>query len=114
MNSNNNILVKLNNAGFRQKEKWLVEGVSLEVENGKCLALLGPSGCGKSSTLRVIAGLDAADEGSIQIKGKDVTNISPVERNVAMVFQSYALFPHLSVASNLSLASITTVDCINL
>ena len=77
--------------------------MSFEVKKGECLALLGPSGCGKSSTLRLIAGLDRADEGTIYIENKNLENISPVNRKIGMVFQSYALFPHLSVAANLSL-----------
>src|SRR5213075_3056045 len=78
-----------------------VDHVSLVAEEGKLLVLLGPSGCGKSTTLRLIAGLEEADEGRILIGGRDVTALSPSQRNIAMVFQSYALFPHLSVAENI-------------
>jgi sn-glycerol 3-phosphate transport system ATP-binding protein len=77
-----------------------VENVSLEIEEGSFVALLGPSGCGKSTTLRLLAGLEAADEGRIVIDGRDVTNAPSADRNLSMVFQSYALFPHLSVAEN--------------
>lgn len=78
-----------------------VDRVSLHVNSGELVALLGPSGCGKSTTLRLIAGLEAADEGEIHIGGRDVTRLPPAQRGVAMVFQSYALFPHLTVAENI-------------
>ena len=81
----------------------ILSDINLTVNHGECLALLGPSGCGKSSILRVIAGLDKADKGSVSLDGVDISDLSPMERNIGMVFQSYALFPHLTVAQNLSL-----------
>src|SRR4029079_5144110 len=78
-----------------------VDGVSLEAEEGSLLVLLGPSGCGKSTTLRLIAGLEQPDSGTVMIGGADVTHLTPAQRRIAMVFQSYALFPHLSVAENI-------------
>jgi sn-glycerol 3-phosphate transport system ATP-binding protein len=78
-----------------------VDGVSFTLDPGTLNVLLGPSGCGKSTTLRLIAGLDQSDGGRILIAGRDVTHLSPAQRNIAMVFQSYALFPHLSVAENI-------------
>lgn len=81
----------------------LVDQLSLQVAPGEILALLGPSGCGKSSTLRLIAGLDRASSGEIRLGGRVISELAPAERQVAMVFQSYALFPHLSVERNLSL-----------
>src|ERR1700710_1849183 len=78
-----------------------VDGVSLTAEEGSLLVLLGPSGCGKSTTLRLIAGLEQPDSGTIMIGGSDVTHLTPAQRGIAMVFQSYALFPHLSVAENI-------------
>src|SRR4051794_33555947 len=78
-----------------------VDDVSLTANEGSLLVLLGPSGCGKSTTLRLIAGLEDADAGTIAIGGVDVTHLTPAQRNIAMVFQSYALFPHLSVAENI-------------
>jgi sn-glycerol 3-phosphate transport system ATP-binding protein len=78
-----------------------VDGVSLEAEEGSLLVLLGPSGCGKSTTLRLIAGLEQPDSGTVMIGGADVTQLTPAQRRIAMVFQSYALFPHLSVAENI-------------
>jgi sn-glycerol 3-phosphate transport system ATP-binding protein len=77
-----------------------VEGITLDIPEGSFTALLGPSGCGKSTTLRLLAGLELPDEGKILIDGKDVTTSAASDRNLSMVFQSYALFPHLSVAEN--------------
>jgi sn-glycerol 3-phosphate transport system ATP-binding protein len=78
-----------------------VERVSFTADPGSLVVLLGPSGCGKSTTLRLIAGLETADAGSIEIAGRDVTRTPPARRGASMVFQSYALFPHLSVAENI-------------
>lgn len=77
-----------------------VEDISLDIEEGSFVALLGPSGCGKSTSLRLLAGLELPDEGQIFIEGRDVTTSAASDRNLSMVFQSYALFPHLSVAEN--------------
>jgi sn-glycerol 3-phosphate transport system ATP-binding protein len=78
-----------------------IEEVSFEATAGRLLVLLGPSGCGKSTTLRLIAGLEEASAGRILIGGRDVTRLPPARRGISMVFQSYALFPHLSVAENI-------------
>lgn len=78
-----------------------VDGVSFEADAGSFLVLLGPSGCGKSTTLRLIAGLEQVSSGRICIGGEDVTDLSPAKRHIAMVFQSYALFPHLTVSENI-------------
>jgi len=78
-----------------------VDGLSFSLDEGTLNVLLGPSGCGKSTTLRLIAGLEPADQGRIFIGGRDVTRLPPAQRNISMVFQSYALFPHLSVAENI-------------
>ncbi|WP_102784139.1 ABC transporter ATP-binding protein [Thalassospira sp. GB04J01] len=78
-----------------------VHDLSIDIPRGSFVVLLGPSGCGKSTTLRLIAGLETADQGTIRINGKDVTNTPPSKRGLSMVFQSYALFPHLSVAENI-------------
>jgi sn-glycerol 3-phosphate transport system ATP-binding protein len=78
-----------------------VDDVSFEAAAGKMLVLLGPSGCGKSTTLRLIAGLEQVSGGTILIGGTDVTHLPPAQRKLSMVFQSYALFPHLSVAENI-------------
>ncbi|MBO6562665.1 MAG: ABC transporter ATP-binding protein [Nisaea sp.] len=85
----------------RWGDSYAVRDVSFSVEPGSFAVLLGPSGCGKSTLLRLISGLESASAGSIEIGGRDVTARPPAERDLAMVFQSYALFPHLSVAENI-------------
>ena len=79
-----------------------VDKVSFTVPKGSLTVLLGPSGCGKSTILRLIAGLEAITAGVISIGGKDVTYLDPAQRGVSMVFQSYALFPHLTVQDNVT------------
>lgn len=79
-----------------------VEKVNLDAEKGEFLVLLGPSGCGKTTTLRIIAGLVVPDEGRVFIDGKDVTYLEPSERDIAMVFQDYALYPHMTVFDNIA------------
>jgi ABC-type Fe3+/spermidine/putrescine transport system ATPase subunit len=73
-----------------------------EIHDGEFFAILGPSGCGKTTTLRVIAGLEAPDGGAVSFDGRDVTDVPPEKRNAAMVFQSYALFPHMNVFENVA------------
>lgn len=80
-----------------------VDDINLEIKNGEFLVLLGPSGCGKTTTLRMIAGLEKPTKGNIYFDGKIVNDLEPKERNVAMVFQEYALYPHMSVYDNLTL-----------
>ena len=92
--------VELKDVAKRWNGQLGVENISLEIEQGSFVALLGPSGCGKSTSLRLLAGLELPDEGSIWIDGRDVTTSAASDRNLSMVFQSYALFPHLSVAEN--------------
>jgi multiple sugar transport system ATP-binding protein len=79
----------------------VVDGLNLTLADGSLTVLVGPSGCGKSTTLRIAAGLESADRGTVRIGGRDVTSATPRERDVAMVFQNYALYPHLSVAGNI-------------
>lgn len=79
-----------------------VDGLDLAIADGEFFALLGPSGCGKTTLLRTIAGLEAATEGRLVIGDRDVTDVPPGQRNIAMVFQDYALFPHMSVADNIA------------
>jgi len=82
-------------------ESRALEGVTFEAAEGTFVVLLGPSGCGKSTTLRLVAGLDTPTSGTIRIGGRDVTHLPPARRGISMVFQSYALFPHLTVAENI-------------
>src|SRR5690606_30079283 len=77
-----------------------VENISLGIDQGEFLSLLGPSGCGKTTTLRLIAGFETPDEGSIQLKGADIAGLPPNRRDVNTVFQHYALFPHLTIRQN--------------
>ena len=79
-----------------------IKNIDLTVDRGQFCALLGPSGCGKSTLLRMIAGLEVVTEGTIFIAGADVTQVPPAKRRIAMVFQSYALYPHMTVAQNIS------------
>ena len=81
-----------------------VDGIDLTVADGEFMVLVGPSGCGKSTTLRMIAGLEEMSAGRMLIGGADVTDVAPAERGVAMVFQSYALYPHMTVAENMGFA----------
>ncbi len=92
--------VEVRNVAKRWNGQMGVEHIDLAIPRGSFVALLGPSGCGKSTTLRLLSGLELPDEGTIAIDGRDVTTAAPSERNLSMVFQSYALFPHLSVAEN--------------
>ena len=81
-----------------------VDNLSLEIGDGEFLVLVGPSGCGKSTTLRMLAGLEEVDGGSILIGDTDVTDVAPKDRDIAMVFQNYALYPHMTVAENMGFA----------
>ena len=93
-------------SGVRKQfgDTLIVQGVDLAVLPGEFLVLVGASGCGKSTTLRMIAGLEEVSAGTIRINGRDVTHARPDERDIAMVFQSYALYPHMTVAENMSFA----------
>ena len=95
--------LQIQNLGRSVGQHWIVRHLNLQVEDGECVALVGPSGCGKSSTLRLIAGLDPVSEGEIILNETNVTHSSAAKRAVGMVFQSYALLPHLSVFANLEL-----------
>lgn len=79
----------------------VLSGISLTIEKGEFVTLLGASGCGKTTTLRIIAGLEQPDEGSVWLEGQNVTDLEPNQRDVNTVFQNYALFPHMNVADNI-------------
>jgi len=93
--------IELDGVGKAYGSVRAVEDVSLTIADGEFLVLVGPSGCGKSTLLRMIAGLEEATEGEVRIGGQDVTDLPPRKRDVAMVFQTYALYPHLSVRQNI-------------
>lgn len=93
--------IKLKNIQKSFGEVDVVKGLNLEIPNGQFTVLVGPSGCGKTTTLRMIAGLETVDSGEIMIGEKVVTNLEPKDRDIAMVFQNYALYAHLSVADNI-------------
>jgi multiple sugar transport system ATP-binding protein len=96
---------------FDKAQRWYpgtdtpaVPGIALEIKDGEFMVLVGPSGCGKSTTLRMLAGLEEVNSGSIYIGDREVTNMPPKDRDIAMVFQNYALYPHMTVADNMGFA----------
>jgi ABC-type sugar transport system ATPase subunit len=95
---------RLSIAGIRKTfgTKPVISGMDLDVDDGEFVVLVGPSGCGKSTLLRIIAGLETADQGTIMLDGVRIDELQPPERKIAMVFQNYALYPHLSVRDNLA------------
>src|SRR6476660_5318449 len=106
---------------FEKAQRWYpgadepaVPGISLEIQDGEFMVLVGPSGCGKSTTLRMLAGLEEVNSGSIYIGDREVTNVPPKDRDIAMVFQNYALYPHMTVEENmafsLKMAKVPTAE----
>jgi multiple sugar transport system ATP-binding protein len=96
---------------FEKAQRWYpgadkpaVPGIDLEIGDGEFMVLVGPSGCGKSTTLRMLAGLEEVNSGRILIGDRDITHVPPKDRDIAMVFQNYALYPHMSVADNMGFA----------
>jgi len=89
-------------SGIRKAFGDVIHGIDLTIEEGAFVVFVGPSGCGKSTLLRMIAGLEEVTDGEIEIKGRNVTDLDPSDRGIAMVFQSYALYPHMSVRENLA------------
>ncbi len=96
---------------FEKAQRWYpgadkpaVPGINLEINDGEFMVLVGPSGCGKSTTLRMLAGLEEVNSGKIFIGDRDITHLPPKDRDIAMVFQNYALYPHMSVADNMAFA----------
>ena len=98
----NSIAVEFKNVTKAFGDVKAVQNLNFSIESGQLVTLLGPSGCGKTTTLRLIAGLEMITEGSVHIGGKDVTKLPATDRDVSMVFQSYALFPHMTVLQNVS------------
>src|ERR1700680_4079156 len=95
-------LLSLNKISKRFGETAAVADVLIAVARGEFFGLLGPSGCGKTTTLRIIAGLESPDGGSVEFEGRDITTLLPEQRAFGMVFQNYALFPHLNVFENVA------------
>jgi len=91
----------LDNVKKRFGTTEVIHGVSLSVEDGEFIVIVGPSGCGKSTLLRMVAGLESVSEGEIRIGGRRVNDVEPMDRDIAMVFQNYALYPHMSVRQNM-------------
>jgi len=96
---------------FEKAQRWYpgadkpaVPGIDLDIGDGEFMVLVGPSGCGKSTTLRMLAGLEEVNEGKIFIGDRDITNLPPKDRDIAMVFQNYALYPHMTVEDNMAFA----------
>ena len=94
--------VRLDNVAKHYGDVVAVRDVSLHIAHNEFVVLVGPSGCGKSTTLRMIAGLEEITKGTISIGGRVVNDLPPRQRNISMVFQNYALYPHMSVRGNLS------------
>ncbi len=82
----------------------IIKGIDLDVKDREFVVFVGPSGCGKSTLLRLIAGLEEVTSGTIELDGRDITQVTPAKRDLAMVFQTYALYPHMTVGKNLSFA----------
>src|SRR6476619_7655239 len=94
---------------FQKAQRWYpgmdkpaVPGIDLDITDGEFMVLVGPSGCGKSTTLRMLAGLEEVNDGKIFIGDRDITKLPPKDRDIAMVFQNYALYPHMTVADNMA------------
>src|SRR5210317_241024 len=93
--------VTLENAIKRYGATQVIHGIDLDIQDGEFCVFVGPSGCGKSTLLRMIAGLEETSEGTIKIGARDVTRMDPASRGVSMVFQTYALYPHMTVRENM-------------
>ena len=96
--------LKLNNISKEYGKLTILNNINLDIKDGEFLVLVGPSGCGKSTTLRIIAGLESPSNGNIYIKDKLINEIDPSKRDIAMVFQNYALYPHMTVFNNMAFA----------
>ena len=103
--------IKLTNVIKRFNDIETIHGVDLDIQDGEFVVFVGPSGCGKSTLLRLIAGLEEITDGTLEIGGKNMNSVAPADRGVAMVFQSYALYPHMTVEENMSFGlRMTGVD----
>ncbi|HAV19638.1 MAG TPA: spermidine/putrescine ABC transporter ATP-binding protein, partial [Firmicutes bacterium] len=98
----NDIIIQLNNLSKQFDGTTVVDNLSLSIKKGEFVTFLGPSGCGKTTTLRMIAGFEIPNQGTILLNGADITKLPPYQRPVNTVFQRYALFPHLDVYDNIA------------
>ena len=96
--------VKLDGIGKSYGDEWAVRSIDLHVQRGEFFTFLGPSGCGKTTLLRIIAGFVLPDEGIVSLDGQPMNHVPPWQRNVGLVFQNYALWPHMTVFENVALA----------
>ena len=96
------IALKIENLSKNFGRTEVLKKINLEINDGNFLVLLGPSGCGKSTLLNIVAGLESIDEGTVFIDDYNVSNVEPKDRNIAMVFQSYALYPSMNVKDNIT------------
>ncbi|MGL5151834.1 MAG: ABC transporter ATP-binding protein [Clostridium sp.] len=94
--------LKINNIRKSFKKNEVLKGINIEINKGELICFLGPSGCGKTTLLRIIAGLETNDSGSVMIEGRDITKLAPSKRNIGIVFQNYALFPNLTIFDNVA------------
>jgi ABC-type sugar transport system ATPase subunit len=103
--------LKLTNVEKAYGEVKVLKNINLDIKQGELIVFVGPSGCGKSTLLRMIAGLEDVTEGDIEIAGRVVNDLPPVQRGIAMVFQSYALYPHMSVYENIAFPLRVAKNC---
>ncbi|TCD14514.1 ABC transporter ATP-binding protein [Oricola cellulosilytica] len=94
--------IRIDNVKKRFGQTEVIHGVDIDINDGEFIVIVGPSGCGKSTLLRMVAGLETVTSGEVQIHGKRVNELEPMDRNIAMVFQNYALYPHMSVFDNMA------------
>ena len=102
--SDNTVILEVNDLHKSYGDHEVLKGISTTIKKGDVLALIGPSGCGKSTTLRMIAGLEEVSGGELYIGDRKVNDVPPKDRDIAMVFQSYALYPHMTVYKNMAFA----------
>ena len=100
--TDNDVIIKIEHLSKSYGDKVVLNDINLDIKRGEFVTLLGPSGCGKTTTLRLIAGFNKADSGTIMMDGKDITDVPPYCRPLNTVFQRYALFPHLDVYDNVA------------
>ena len=101
--------IRIQNISKKYGKLLAVDNVSFDLEKGELFSLLGPSGCGKTTLLRILAGFEITTEGSVEIDGQDMAHVDPADRPVNIMFQNYALFPHMSVSNNIGTQKKTLI-----